>query len=358
MKINSGYLLRNFYSLVFTIVAWIIPLALLVFMNRETPGSDISLAFKTGKFIELLLVSVIMFGVVHWLLNRMTDIPNIRKMSMGFIIAIRFLGFFLTLVLYEILDVMTIFDERFGFLPDKISIEFFTSGYFLSLWLYILFVDTIYSSFYQIRTLIGKHIFRNLLLGKYRTPRTEKRIFMFIDMKDSTTHAERLGHLKFTRLIQKCFRDFGMIAMKRRVNIYQYVGDEVIVSWLIRPGLNNQNCLRLFFEFREKLLENSGNYQREFGLKPIFKAGVHMGDVTVAEIGVAKRGIEYLSDVLNTTARIQGMCNQYDTDILISRKLHDELDESPDIDMKHVESMILKGKTQKVDLYRVTHDIK
>jgi adenylate cyclase len=181
---------------------------------------------------------------------------------------------------------------------------------------------------------------------------------MFIDMKDSTTHAERLGHLKFTRLIQKCFRDFGMIAMKRRVTIYQYVGDEVIVSWLIRPGLNNQNCLRLFFEFREKLLENSGNYQREFGLKPIFKAGVHMGDVTVAEIGVAKRGIEYLSDVLNTTARIQGMCNQYDTDILISRKLHDELDESPDIDMKHVESMILKGKTQKVDLYRVTHDIK
>ena len=28
---------------------------------------------------------------------------------------------------------------------------------------------------------------------------------------------------------------------------------------------------------------------------------MHLGDVTVAEIGVAKRGIEYLSDVLNIT---------------------------------------------------------
>ena len=41
-----------------------------------------------------------------------------------------------------------------------------------------------------------------------------KRIFMFIDMKDSTTHAEQLGHVKFTHLIQDCFRDFGIIAEK------------------------------------------------------------------------------------------------------------------------------------------------
>jgi len=132
------------------------------------------------------------------------------------------------------------------------------------------------------------------------------------------------------------------------------LGDEVIVSWLIRPGIHNQNSLRLFFDFRERLVKNAEYYQREFGLKPIFKAGAHMGDVTVAEIGVAKRGIEYLSDVLNTAARIQGMCNQFKTDILISKDLHDALDESPDIDMVLNENIQLKGKIQKVDIYKVT----
>jgi len=354
MKIEAGAIFRNLYSLVLTMIAWIIPIALYTVFNKDVQSSDLYLAYRTGNLLELQLVSVILLGGVHWLLNRMTDIPAIRKHPLAMIMLLRIFGFFLVIAIYNVMDVMTIFDERFGDLPKKFTFEYLTSGYFFGSMLYILFVDTIYSSIYQIRTIIGKNIFRNLLLGKYRTPKTEKRIFMFIDMKDSTTHAEHLGHVKFTRLIQKCFRDFGLIAMKRGVDIYQYVGDEVIVSWLIRPGIQNQNCLRLFFDFRERLVKNAESYQQKFGLKPIFKAGAHMGDVTVAEIGVAKRGIEYLSDVLNTAARIQGMCNQYESDILISRALHNVLDDTPDIDMELIENIQLKGKMQKVVIYEVT----
>jgi adenylate cyclase len=42
--------------------------------------------------------------------------------------------------------------------------------------------------------------------------------------------------------------------------------------------------------------------------------------------GLFKRGIEYLSDVLNTAARIQGVCNKYQADLLISREIFDLLE--------------------------------
>jgi adenylate cyclase len=80
------------------------------------------------------------------------------------------------------------------------------------------------------------------------------------------------------------------------------------------------------------------------------KAGIHSGHVTVAEIGLYKRGIEYLSDVLNTAARIQGMCNQFEVDLLISGEVYEYFSDIPDLKMKAIENVQLKGKQQKVQI--------
>jgi adenylate cyclase len=348
-------IIRNFYSLIFTILAWIIPLVLYAAVNKDTPNTDIHLAYKTGYIFEYLVTASILLGTLHWLLNKVTDLPTIRKLAIGLIIVIRFVSFIFILALYDAIDIMTIFDERFSLLPKKFTLQFLTSSQFLGVVLYFLFIDTIYAWFYQIRTILGKTVFRNLLLGKYRTPRAEKRIFMFIDMKDSTKHAEQLGHVKFTKLIQECFRDFGLIAEKRGVDIYQYIGDEVVTSWFIGKGIKNQNCLHLYYDFQDQLLKNWPEYLRKYNVKPVFKAGIHCGHVTVAEIGLFKRGIEYLSDVLNTASRIQGLCNKYQSDILISKEVFDLLDENPDFQMEIIQDVALKGKSKKVDIFSVKH---
>ena len=352
--IDPKTIIENLYSLFITWVAWAIPLAIYAIVAKDIPGSDLNYAFESGKLFKLQLFNILTLGTIHWFLNKMTDFPLIRRMSLIPIFAIRFLSFIIIMMLWDILDVITIMDESFGILPKRVSVNFIFSLDFAAPILFVLFMDTLYGWFYQIRTIIGKNIFRNLLLGKYRKPKTEKRIFMFIDMKDSTTHAEKLGHLKFTRLIQNCFRDFGVIADRRGVEIYQYVGDEVIVSWVIDKGLKEQNILRLFFDFRNQLQLNWEKYNRKFGVKPVFKGGAHMGDVTVAEIGLAKRGIEYLSDVLNTAARIQAMCNHYDADLLISGVLKEKLAESKEISMEFMENIMLKGKTNEVEIFKVS----
>jgi adenylate cyclase len=48
---------------------------------------------------------------------------------------------------------------------------------------------------------------------------------MFLDLKDSTTHAERLGHFQFGNLIQDCFIDMTVVS-NFGAQFYQYIGDE------------------------------------------------------------------------------------------------------------------------------------
>ena len=353
MKKTYNLVFYNLTSLIITILAWVFPAVLISIIYIDVPDTDIYVASRTGNFFVYIMIVTTLLGSMHWILNRVTDLPAVRRMSLGLILVLRIFCFLFLIALYDSLDIMTLFDQNFNQVSKKINFQHIATGQFLSTIAYFLFIDTIYGWFYQIRTILGKRTFRNLLLGKYRTPRAEKRIFMFLDMKDSTAHAEKLGHVKFTRLIQQCFRDFGIIAHKRDVEIYQYIGDEVVVSWFFKTGMRDQNCLRLFFDFRDILQKNWPLYQRKYQIKPVFKAGIHSGHVTVAEIGLFKRGIEYLSDVLNTASRIQGLCNQCQSDLLISGEVFDLFSGIDDLRFKEIENAQLKGKKEKVRIFSV-----
>jgi len=89
-------------------------------------------------------------------------------------------------------------------------------------------------------------------LGKYRTPREEERIFMFMDLKSSTSTAERLGHLKYSAFIRDCFSDIDQVLYPHCAQIYQYVGDEVVIMWPEQEGLRNQFCVRFYFAVKDQ----------------------------------------------------------------------------------------------------------
>jgi len=74
-----------------------------------------------------------------------------------------------------------------------------------------------------------------MLSGRFFKSREEERIFMFIDLQSSTTIAEKIGHLEYSKLLQNCFQDFSIVD-QFRADIYQYVGDEVVVSWSPKRG--------------------------------------------------------------------------------------------------------------------------
>lgn len=225
----------------------------------------------------------------------------------------------------------------------------------LILVIYTLVIYSLLVFFLQINQLLGEGILWKFIRGKYHQPREEERIFMFLDMKSSTTIAEQLGHVRFYALLNELFHEISQPVLQTKAEIYQYVGDEVVLTWEVEHGLKNSNCLKSFFMFQESLRRNSGNYLRNFGIKPEFKAGLHFGKVVCAQIGDLKREIVYNGDVLNTTARIQDECNKYQRDCLVSGMLMKRLKQMDGFQWERIDAVTLRGKETEVELFSVVN---
>jgi len=208
----------------------------------------------------------------------------------------------------------------------------------------------------HINDYFGQGVLVNFLLGRYHSPKEEVRIFMFMDLKSSTSYAEEYGHVKYSHLIQDCFYDLTDIVYKRCAKVYQYVGDEVILTWKIDDGIQNNNCIQTYFDFDRVIRNRKDYYANNYGIIPEFKAGLHYGDVIITEIGGAKEEIAYHGDTINTAARIQSICNQRGKKLIVSAELlsilHDkELDKKYSIESEGITQ--LKGKKHDIGIFSI-----
>ncbi len=202
----------------------------------------------------------------------------------------------------------------------------------------------------------GPGVFKSFLLGKYFHPKREERIFMFLDLRGATTIAEQLGESRYFNFLKDVFRDSTPGILKSKGEIYQYVGDEIVISWKKDIGTLNANCLQCFFDTQQRLLDNVSYYRENYdGIVPEFKAGLHYGFVMVGEIGIVKRDIAFSGDVLNTAARIQSKCNELGVNILISKNLLVGLGSLPNpVKHREIGEIDLRGKQHSLILYTVS----
>ncbi len=200
----------------------------------------------------------------------------------------------------------------------------------------------------------GPGVFQRMLLGKYFNPSREERVFMFLDLRASTTIAETLGEQQYFEFLKEVYKSVTPGILKFDGEIYQYVGDEIVVSWPFESGIHKANCINCFFEIRQILASRRDHFQSQYNVVPEFKAGLHYGHVMAGEIGVVKRDIAFLGDVLNTTSRIQGKCNELGVDILLSGYLVQKLRGAiKGLNPKELGEIDLRGKRKKVALFTV-----
>ncbi|WP_025743264.1 adenylate/guanylate cyclase domain-containing protein [Aquimarina pacifica] len=237
-----------------------------------------------------------------------------------------------------------------------ISKKFFTSFSFWSIVIYIGVSLNIALFFSEISEYLGVEILYNFLFGKYHKPIKEIRIFMFLDMKSSTTIAEKIGHEIYFELIKQYYEDMTDAILETEGEIYQYVGDEIVISWKEKTGLYKNNCIHCFKKIRDNFNVKENDYLHKYGLVPDFKAGYHIGEVTTGEIGIIKRDIIYTGDVLNTAARIQAKCNEYNTNVLISEELILKLSKDATFQYTEIGKLILRGKSETVKLCSINFD--
>ena len=211
----------------------------------------------------------------------------------------------------------------------------------------------LYHFFKQMNRKFGPGTLIKYLTGKYFNPIEENRIFMFLDLKSSTSIAEKLSHVLYSRMIQDCFSELTVPVIDYKAEIYQYVGDEAVITWKEENGLSNANCINFYFSYINRLESKRDYFLSTYDVFPEFKAGISLGYVTVAEVGELKTEIAYHGDVLNTTSRIQGYCNKLNKQLLVSESMANELVKFKHFDLQPVGEVELRGKEGKSKIYSI-----
>ena len=192
-------------------------------------------------------------------------------------------------------------------------------------------------------------VFRDILVGRYVHPKIETRIVMFIDLKDSTPIAEKLGHSVYFEFIRDFIYRVSQAVIEFDGIIYQYVGDEVVCSWNFAPN-NTRKCLDTVIQARKNIQRKSEYFRTKYKLVPEFRVGIHLGEVTVGEIGVIKKDIAMSGDTMNTTARIRSACNDLNYHFIVSKAFVENIN----LEKWQTESLgmiELKGKGSGIELF-------
>ncbi len=348
------------WALIVNFYAWLIISNMDVYFNiqeiRLSSHNSILIEYLYSgiQYLEGVLFGVI-FGTLFTMINFLTDRSGFRKYSYGKIVLIKSFLYILSIIITSVL-IYQIF-KLFNILPEGLSLDLFwdnaTAGYFTATIAYMTFFIILTNFFLQINKKFGPGVILDLFTGKYHRPKDEERIFMFLDMKGSTAIAEKLGHEKYSQFIRNCYHDLTNIVLNYNAEIYQYVGDEVVLCWPIKKGLKKLNCLKAFFSYENVLKKREKFYLKKFGVAPKFKAGMDMGQVTVTEIGDIKRDIAYHGDVLNTASRIQENCNKFNQKLLISENIEQQLDSLNGFTKNFIGEITLRGKEHIVKVYGI-----
>ena len=206
----------------------------------------------------------------------------------------------------------------------------------------------------QMNRMIGTNVLRYFLAGRYHRPTAEERIFLFLDLERSTALAERLGSARYFELLRRFVDDLTDPIVASRGEIYQYAGDEVVVTWPIAEGVRAANCVRCFFWSRDAVAREGPRYTRDFGMVPRFRAGLHGGTVTAGELGDLRRQIVFVGDILNTAARLEEYAKRSGLDLVVSDSLLRRLELPPGIEARHCGELDLRGKEAPVAAYSLS----
>jgi adenylate cyclase len=354
MKWKSRLVMREsiFTAIAFTVAAYSYYLIAFWGIQDHFSGGPLK-EYMTGPFVHVeLLLTGLLFGVFIGVINRITDTPRFRNKPVGMIVLLRTILYIVSLGF--VAGFVFVVFIAFIF-PQEVLVNIYdavTPKYGLSVILWIVLVVGGINFMLEIERIIGPGNIWRLFIGRYRRPRVEERVFLFMDLKGSTAIAEKLGHNRYSELLQECFRDLTQVVMRYEAAIYQYVGDEVVMSWPgMKTDLQKRASVHAFFDYQMALLNKKEEYIERFGNAPEFRGGIDVGAVTVIEVGDVKREIVYHGDVLNTAARLLELCKSRNNNLVVSRAVGEVVEQEKEIYTSWEEKVSLRGKREPVAAY-------
>ncbi len=339
------------------VVFWVIAYGILLIILYHTAQmlnilSDISWDIKFRNLLFFFMVFGFLTGAALSLVEVLLKILPFKSRSQFFDSLVRATFYFVSLFL--ILSVIKNVLNNYNYLiiSEYLAIPSDTSDFDVIILSYTFFMVFIVSFINEMVNKNSPEFIMPLILGKYKYPQEENRIFIFLDLKDSTRLAQELGHLKYSSFIQESIMEINQVVKTYKAHIYQYVGDEVVLTWKLE-NFNTLKAIKFLFAIHQRFEKRANHYNSVYGTVPFFRAGIHEGIVTAIEIGDLKREIAFHGDTMNVCSRIQGLCKIFNRKILISEQVNQNKEIAQNFKVTPLGSQILEGRKHSVEVFAV-----
>ena len=336
-------------TLVIISLIWLL-LGFIYYINLIKPSNDLGVRVSLLQFsiafgiIGLLISAVLIF----YLKSAFNHLPLWLSIVIKLIITLMlfFVIAFVLLMVYYLIHYKGTLEHYLHSFFTKLAYTYT----FLSFIIDMGFTTMLTIILLEVTDKYGPGMFWSMLRGQYHKPKIENRIFVFLDMNDSTTLAELLGHEKYFRMLRDFYNDITKTILANDGQIYQYVGDEIVVNWLNTPEnkLKALKFIRNTFYLIERFRKR---YERRYGKVPTFKAGIHAGEVTAGFVGLIKKDLIYCGDTMNTAARIRSMCTELNESFILSEDFVHDFYQPFGYEISNIGKIELKGRLEPVKLF-------
>ncbi len=136
--------------------------------------------------------------------------------------------------------------------------------------------------------------------------------------------------MQIKALVGKFLFDISRPITDHGGEIYLYKGDGLIALWNWQEAVRGSTILRAIDAIFANVRREQERYQRQFGVAPTFRIGVHGGDVVVSEQGDTKRSIGIYGITINIASRMEEAAKAHHVPCAISGDVAQALAQSED----------------------------
>lgn len=326
------------------------------FFNLVNGNNDLGIKVDIWKFIIVFFIigCIINAALIFFFKNAFSKLPTWLTIVLKLLLT----SLLFLVISFLILSIYYIFRYRHGNLTHFTN-SFFVKVLYTKTFLVFIIDLTVMSIlsivFIDITHKYGPGMFWSMLIGQYQNPRKENRIFIFLDINSATTIAESLGHEQYFNMLKEFFNDITIPVLTNDGMIYQYVGDEIVISWMNTPE-NKIKALKFIRNAFFLLKRREDKYIKKYDTAPDFKAGIHSGEVTAGFVGEIKTDLIYCGDTMNTAARIRSMCNKLNELFIVSEDFLQDFNKPFGYEIEKIGTMELKGRVEPIKLFSLNFE--
>lgn len=177
-------------------------------------------------------------------------------------------------------------------------------------------------------------------------------VAFFSDIKDFTTITHHSDPDGLMAQLNEYLDSFTNIITDEMGTIDKYIGDSIMAFWGAPDDIDNpcHHAANAALRFLKKLDSLNRKWINE-GREPFYtRIGIHIGEAIVGNVGSSER-INYtaIGDTINIASRLEGINKEYNTNILVSEAVYQQIQE--DFILNEIGHASLKGIKEKVLVY-------